>query len=106
MKLLVMGESGATAVSEMSFHQAKQAAALMDCIGRLIPQEGVDYDVEILFKGAYDPKLSINIIPLTDKGEWWKRYVSEMIRKYPPSVSNPEEAIQDGKGGEDEEGVP
>ena len=84
---------GRKPVAKMSFPQTKQAAAIMDCIGRLIPQEGVDYDVEVIFKGAYNPQVSMNIVALTDKGEWWKKYVMEMIRKYPPTVENPEQSL-------------
>lgn len=82
-------------VSNMSFPQTKQAAAIMDCIGRLIPQEGVDYDVEVIFKGSYNPSVSMNIVALTDKGEFWKKYVMEMIRKYPPTVENPDQALSE-----------
>ena len=84
---------GRKAVSNMSFPQTKQAAAIMDCIGRLIPQEGVDYDVEVIFKGSYNPQVSMNIVALTDKGEFWKKYVMSMISKYPPMVENPEQSL-------------
>ena len=80
-------------VSNMSFPQTKQAAAIMDCIGRLIPQEGIDYDVEIIFKGSYNPSVSMNIVALTDKGEFWKKYVMGMISKYPPMVDNPDQSL-------------
>lgn len=82
MKLLI----GQQPLKSMSFVQSKQAAAIMDGIARLIPQEGVDYDVCISFKGANDPSVSMNIVAYTDKGEWWKRYVGQMINKYPPVV--------------------
>lgn len=82
MKFLI----GHEPVSQLSFVQSKQAAAIMDGIARLIPQEGVDYDVCISFKGANDPSVSMDIIAHTDKGAWWKRYVAQMIRKYPPVV--------------------
>ena len=93
MRLFVLDGDSRKPVGQMTFQQTKQAAALMDCIGRLIPQEGVDYDVEITFKGDYDPNLKINIIPHTDKGEWWKEFVKDMIKKYPPVVGNPENAL-------------
>lgn len=80
-------------VTQMTIPQAKQAAAIMDCFGRLIPQEGVDYDVEITFKGSYSPSVSIGVVAHTDKGEWWKKYVLEMIKKYPPMVQNPDPSI-------------
>lgn len=97
MKIFMTDDTGngRKPVSQMSYAQAKQAAAIMDCIGRLIPQEGVDYDVEVAFKGEYNPSVSMGIVPHTDKGEWWRRYVSEMIRKYPPTVENPEQAIEE-----------
>ena len=93
MKILEDANGKRRQVAQMSFAQTKQAAAIMDCIGRLIPQEGVDYDVEVIFKGSYNPQVSMNIVALTDKGEWWKKYVMEMIRKYPPTVENPEQSL-------------
>ena len=100
MKLLINDGSGTKPVAGMSFAQNKQAAAVMDCIGRLIPQEGIDYDVEIIFKSEYDPQIAINLVAHTDKGEWWKEYVSKMINKYPPQVKNPDPAIQEEEEGE------
>lgn len=97
--------------SNMSFAQQKQAAAIMDCFGRLIPQEGVDYDVEIVFKGMYNPSVSVNIVPHTDKGEAWRGYLGTFMKKYPPTVSNPEPSIAedpDGSsaGDDDEKNMP
>lgn len=104
-------------LSNLSYPQTRQAAAIMDCIGRLIPQEGVDYDADIIFRSEYDSNVSLDIRPHTDKGEWWKRFVTEMIRKYPPSVENPEPSMPIGRenvdgdaketelGGEDEKTV-
>lgn len=97
MHVYVNDGSGNKPVPKMSYAQVKQAAAIMDCIGRMIPQEGVDYDIEIIFKGAYDPSVSMNIVPHTDKGEWWRKYVMEMIKVYPPSINNPEMAIPEGE---------
>lgn len=82
-------------VGGLSFMQTKQCAAVMDAIGRLIPQEGVDYETEIIFNGANNSSVSMNITSLTEKGEWWKDYVMSMIGKYPPKMENPEEAIVD-----------
>lgn len=79
--------------SSLTFPQTKQAAAIMDTIARLIPHEGVDYDVEITFKGDYNVSVSMSIIPLTEKGEWWRKYAMEMIKKHPPTIENPEMAI-------------
>lgn len=115
MTVLVNDGGERRPVGKMSMPQLKQAAAIMDCIGRLIPQEGVDYDVEIVFKGDYNPSVSMAIKPLTDKGERWKSYVMEMIKKYPPKVGNPDQAIDEAyaeqevddevNGGSDEEVV-
>lgn len=93
MRLFAISGSGPVPVNNMTFQQTKQAAAVMDGIARLIPHEGVDYDVEITFKGDYDPMVSINVVALTDKGEWWRQYVMKMIKKYPPTVENPEPSI-------------
>lgn len=86
MKMWLAKDAGRSPLTQLSYAQTKQAMAVMDCIGRLIPQEGVDYDVEITFKGPNDPSVSLVIVALTDKGEKWKSYVEEMIRKYPPTV--------------------
>lgn len=87
------GERILRPLQQMSFQQTKQAAAIMDCIGRLIPHEGVDYDVEVIFRGAYDPNVSMNISAHNEKGEWWKRYVMDMMKKHPPTVNNPEPSL-------------
>lgn len=87
--------NGKVPIRELSFVQSRQAAAIMDCIGRLIPHEGVDYDVEIIFKDKNSPSVSLNIVSHTDKGEFWRRYVMQMISKYPPTAENPEEAIKE-----------
>lgn len=108
MRMLVDDGKGRRPLQQMSFPQTKQAAAIMDCIGRLIPQEGVDYDVEVIFNGSNDPNVSMNIAAHTDKGRWWKDYVMKMISKYPPTVENPEPSIpieKDEEGPKDEEVV-
>ena len=86
---------GRRQLGRLSFQQMRQAAAVMDGLGRLIPQEGVDYEVNITFKGANSPSVSMEIIPLTDKGEFWKAYVSDMIQKYPPVADYKGEPIPD-----------
>lgn len=95
MRLFVEENGSRRPIEAMALPQAKQAAAITDCIGRMIPQEGIDYDLEVIFKGRYNRDVSMNIVPHTDKGAWWMRYVAEMIKKYPPKVSNPEQAVQD-----------
>ena len=71
-------------LGQLSFGQVQQTAALADCLGRLIPQEGVDYDVHIILKEPTGDekaqhktptRVSMQIVALTEKGEWWKRYV-------------------------------
>lgn len=103
------GRSEPTELGRLSFGQVQQTAALADCLGRLIPQEGVDYDVHIILKEPTEDekaqhktptRVSMQIVALTEKGEWWKRYVGKMIRKYPPTTTykgdmlpdNPKEA--------------
>ena len=93
MRIFVQEDGVKRSVTQMTLPQSKQAAAIMDCFGRLIPQEGVDYDVEITFKGSYSPSVSMGVVAHTDKGERWKKYVLEMIKKYPPMVQNPEPSI-------------
>ena len=105
MRMVINDGSGRRDLESLSYAQTRQAAAVMDCIGRLIPQEGVDYDVEIIFKGVNDPSVSMNVIPLTDKGEWWRKYVVEMINnKYPPQINNPEEALLPEEGASETNG--
>ena len=70
MRIFVQEGGVKRPVTQMTLPQGKQAAAIMDCFGRLIPQEGIDYDVEITFKGAYSPSVSMGIVSHTDKGEF------------------------------------
>lgn len=95
MKLFLDNELGKKTLDHLSFPQTKQAVAIMDSIARFIPHEGVDYDVEITFKGDYNPSVTMKIIPITEKGVWWQQYVMEMMKKYPPSMENPEMSISD-----------
>ena len=37
----------------------------------------------------------MNIAPKNGRGEWWKKYVMAMIKKYPPKVENPEPSLPD-----------
>lgn len=97
MRMYVESGSGRRAVDKMTYMQERQAIAVMDALGRLVPQEGADFVVDIVFKGDNSPSVSIGITPLTDKGEFWKRYVSEMIKRYPPSPSNPPQSIVEDK---------
>jgi len=93
MRIFVDEGGAKKPLAKLSYPQAKQAAAIMDCVGRLIPQEGVDYNIDIIFKSTYDQNVSMSISPMTDKGEWWRQYVLKMINKYPPTVGNPEQSL-------------
>lgn len=53
-------------------------------IGRQIPNDGVDYDVVIVFHKDNPKSVSFRIEPRNERGEFWRDYVAEMIRKYPP----------------------
>lgn len=86
MKYFLVNGYEKVAIESLSFAQSKQAVAIMDAVARLIPQEGVDYDVNITFKGQYNQSVSMNIEAHTDKGEFWRQYVSQMINKYPPKM--------------------
>jgi hypothetical protein len=88
-------------VSNLSFMRTKQAISVMDAIGRLIPQEGVDYGVEITFDDTNPSAVSLGIKAYTDKGELWKDYVEKMIGKYPPTITPPGEALPDDQPKED-----
>ena len=100
MRVSIDDGNGRRPLLNMTTPQIRQAVAIMDCIGRLIPQEGVDYDVDIVFKGANDPSVSMRVLALTDKGVWWRKYVMEMIKEYPPVVGDPPQAIQEGAAGQ------
>lgn len=95
MKMFMDCNGSMSPVSQMSYIQSRQAIAVMDCIGRLIPQEGVDYDIVLTFKGKNDSNISIGIEARTDKGTWWMDYVTKMIKKYPPKIENPEMSIEE-----------
>ena len=93
MKFFLENEKGRTLIEDLSYAQSKQAVAIMDAVARLIPQEGIDYDVNITFKGEYNPSVSMKIEAHTDKGEFWKQYVAQMIGKYPPKVDYAGDAL-------------
>lgn len=95
MRIFVQDGGVKRPVTQMTLPQGKQAAAIMDYFGRLIPQEGVDYDVDIIFKGAYSPSVSMGIVAHTKKGEWWKNYALEMLKTSQPTVQNPEPSLPD-----------
>lgn len=98
------GQGGKVQLTELSFGQSKQAAAIVDAIGRLIPIEGVDYEVDVIFSTTDANNVSLNIVSKTDKGEWWKRYVMGFISKYPPTIEAPGEPLPDA--GEVKDDVP
>lgn len=72
-----------------------KSVAVRDCVGRLIPKEGVDYDIEVMFNGDNDKSVSMGIVALTDKGMLWRDYAMPMLSKNPPTIENPPEAIQE-----------
>lgn len=65
--------------SSLSRAETWQAAAVSDCIARMIPHEGVDYELNV-------SNSSICVIPLTDKGESWRNYVKSMMKSHPCEV--------------------
>ena len=79
----------------MTYAQSYQARSLMECIAGLIPQEGVDYDVEIIFTGGSNTNVKMRIVAKTDKGAYWRDYVTKMISKYPPTGKPIGEALPD-----------
>lgn len=68
-------------VNDLSSLQLRQATVVADTVARLIPHEGVDYEVDI--PGSDAP---FGIRPVTDKGEAWGEYVSTMMRSDPPRL--------------------
>ena len=54
---------------------------------RLIPEEGVDYDVRIVYKAPGSRNLKMDILVMNERGKFWKSYVMSMIRKYPPTTT-------------------
>lgn len=68
-------------VNDLSSLQLRQAAVVADTVARLIPHEGVDYEVDI--PGSDAP---FGIRPFTDKGEAWGEYVLSMTRSDPPRL--------------------
>jgi hypothetical protein len=72
-----------------------KSVAVRDCVGRLIPKEGIDYDIEVLFNGENDKSVSMGIVALTEKGRLWREYAMPMLGKNPPTIENPPEAIQE-----------
>lgn len=106
------GTLESTEMGKLSVSQLHQTAAIADCIGRLIPQEGVDYDIHIILREPTaeekqqhktPTKVSMQIIPLTDKGTWWKQYVGQMMRKYPPTTTYHADVLPDGQAAKQEE---
>lgn len=95
MKLQLLENGKTRPIESPSYVQSYQLRSLMECIARLIPQEGVDYDVVVTFKGERDPSVSMTIDSHTDKGDFWKKYVMDMIGKYPPTDVVPGVPIPD-----------
>lgn len=72
-------------INDLKSGEVKKIGAIVDCLARLIPQEGVDYNLKLTLEDGGNIKL--NITPLTDKGVFWRDYVSKMIHKYPPNAN-------------------
>lgn len=101
MKLYSVDRSGKRYEMENpSYGRTRQAMAVMDAIGRLIPQEGVDYSVSITFNDAKVDDISIEIDPHTDKGEEWRDYLKVFLKKYPPTIENPPPGLIEGSAEE------
>jgi len=94
MRFLERASGKKIPVGKLSFKQQQRVVILADALARLIPQEGVDYDVDVILDGD-SRRVSMEIIPLTDKGALWRDYVKKMIRVYPPSADYKGFAIGD-----------
>lgn len=66
---------------EMNAVQTRQAIEIMDRIASFIPHEGVDYEAEIMFSEENRDSVQLNITAHTEKGAFWRDYVSRMIKK-------------------------
>lgn len=82
---------------DLTYRQKVQVRAIVERIASLIPVEGVDYTLGYGFgaNGNQD-SVTLAITPLTDKGTWWKGYVMEMLKKYPPSAAEPRSGLLGG----------
>lgn len=97
------GQVVPTELDKLTLSQLHQTAAIADCLGRLIPQEGVDYDVNVILRGKNETRVSMQIVALTDKGQWWKEYVGRMIHKYPPTTTYKADVLPDSPAAVNEE---
>lgn len=97
MHFFIKDEMGVRPVEKLSAGMTRQAVAIADCDGRMIPQEGIDYVVDIKFTGDSPASASVDITPLTDKGELWKAYVMKCIHDDPSIVEAPEVSLSDTK---------
>jgi hypothetical protein len=101
MKLFSVGADGKrNEIAQPSYMRIRQAVSVMDAIGRLIPQEGVDYSVSITFNERNASSIQIGIEPHTDKGEAWRDYLDVYLRKYPPTIENPPPGLIEGSAEE------
>ena len=71
MKFFMMDGEGRKEimVDQLSPLNLRQASVVADAVARLIPHEGVDYDVSISADGR------LRMFAHTDKGEAWREYV-------------------------------
>ena len=97
MRFLMKDENGVHPTEAYSMSMNRQAIAIADCDGRLIPQEGVDYDIKIAFAKDNPGDVSIDIIPLTDKGEFWRDYAMKTLRADPSLVNPPKLSLSDSE---------
>ena len=90
MKFMMMEGEGAREVSvdELSGVNIRQAAAIADAIGRLIPHEGVDYCIDI-------SRGELSLMPENEKGVEWCRFLRDSMSRNPPYVSTGDAARTD-----------
>lgn len=66
-------------VSDLSVMNVRQAAAIVDAVARLIPHEGVDYEVK-------EDGADFSFRWMTDKGEAWCRFIRDYERSHPTNI--------------------
>lgn len=74
-------------VSDLSVMNIRQAAAITDAVARLIPHEGVDYEI----KGD---GVNFSFNGITDKGELWCRFIHGYAKKHPINIKADADAMK------------